>query len=257
MLRKRRYGLLLTATLLIGLAIGIAVRDDEDGPIGSTVAEFGFFAVALPDTNHWPGIINSVTLNEGRVELHQTCNVDREKIKALFSIAQAPDSILHYVESAKLSIKSKIISMFSSKVKGNNDKGVTVEIKNPKVFSISDDKLLEIKNTALKQDSCRGVIKDLIKSGAQICQTRAAIKGDLDYRISYKEGVSTETRGEIESDILSHFLMKEEEIGEDKTAGEGMFFAVTFYPRGITFNDEVEHDEVLRKQDFMPKNCPT
>ena len=248
-----RLLLVLGATALVAGCLGV---DDQD-PVTIAVSKLRYFEIVPPSSLHFPGTINSVeVLDHGRVVLHPTCEVDQEKILKAAKESEVPESQWSQIERVGLSIKGIIIDLFSSKAESTEVKDVSIEIENPRILVISDAKLREIKIAALEEKACEDAVRELVRNGTKVCQIRAALKGDVEYSIAYKEGMLGEVSGKKQSVASGELDLFDEVTRTSHTSGKGVFFAARLSEDGLFFNDKVPHDEAVNPELFKVPKCP-
>ena len=258
MFRKEHYRGLLIAMVVIAAGVGYFLHsEDEPDPVTQKTTSIGYYSIVPPTALHLPGTINTVKFtDDGRVMLHPTCEVDREVIMAVAEESPVPQTEMSEYQDARLSIEGIIKSFFTTEGNKSVLKEFSSEIKNPRVLLISDAKLREIKMAALQDKSCGDEVTERIMDGEFVCQTRAAIEGDLEYRVEYKEDISAEVISQVISKISTKFNLVEGENGEFFASGEKMFFAVRLHPKGVFLNKDVVRDSRLSSKHLEAQNCP-
>ena len=110
-------------------------------------------------------------------------------------------------------------------MEGRKLKNVKLSLQNSNILQITDEELMFVKKAIVK-DSCQEAIEINIKSGATVCQTRAALMGDLIYDVSYETSVSAhtnDTTGDVERG----------QANTDRIVGTGLIYGVSFVPHDI------------------------
>ena len=115
-------------------------------------------------------------------------------------------------------------------VHGRKAKALSLSLQNSNILQITEEELILVQREVIK-DACQEAIEISIKSGAPVCQTRAALMGDLMYDIVYDETGSAHTDNAgptVKVDINQE--------NSDRIVGKGLIYGVNFAQGGILHN---------------------
>jgi hypothetical protein len=208
------------------------------GPVGrqTTLADFlgeaGYWETDPPADYYLPGTINTIEVrSDGKVAIHPTCKIDPELLSKLTLESHTIDRTFAERLSKELAITDWIKEMLPIEMEGDKAKTFNLSLRNSTILQITDEELLLVQRAVIK-DSCREAIEISIRSGATVCQTRAAIKGDLVYDTTYEKHASVHVQGPGSSGLQ---LQPQEENAE-RVVGQGLIYGVNFASLGIVFN---------------------
>jgi hypothetical protein len=207
-------------------------------PLGKSVtlsdllAEQGYWETVPPAEYYLPGTINTIEVrSDGRIAIYPTCKIDPDLLNKLTLQAHTVDRTWAGRLSKKFVMMDWIRELLPIEIEGDKAKSFNLSLRNSTILQISDEELLQVQREVVK-GSCLEAIEISINSGATVCQTRAAMRGDLVYDITYESGGSVRVK-----DTGSSSLQVEPKEGNsDRVVGQGLIYGVNFAPHGIVFN---------------------
>jgi hypothetical protein len=122
---------------------------------------------------------------------------------------------------------------------------LSVSLSNSSILDVTDEDLLRIQHEVIK-GSCEEAIAWNLKSGARVCQARSALRGDLVYDVSYRQGVSIDEQGKLTADLAAALKAKTDQGQAKQVIGHGLIYGMQLMPAGILPNTP----------DAKPVDCP-
>ena len=242
MIKNGHWGRLLVAVAAVVLIAGC----DRVEPM-SPVVDLGYLEIVPPSTFHLPGTINTVEFtSDGGVRLHQTCNVDQQTLMKEIQESEAGSRNISQISSIEQRISGKFEKVFESDAGRDKVKDRSLELRNLRILSTTDENLLRLQQSLLK-GSCQEAVTINLENGGNVCQTRSVLKADFVYKISYQEGVSASVQSDITSRLAAGLDMNTRVVGKNYITGEKLFFAIRLFPHGIVINTpDSESSECLQ-----------
>jgi hypothetical protein len=190
--------------------------------------EEGYWETVPPAEYYLPGTINTLEVtSDGRVALHPTCKINPELLGQITLQSRTVDRSLAEKLNKKFAIAEHLLPI---EIKGAKARNVSLSLRNSSVLEITDEELIQIQKEVVT-GACQEAIEININSGATVCQTQSALRGDLVYEITYEKDGSAGTKG-------SHPRLQVEpgQENENQVVGEGLIYGVSFVPYGIVLN---------------------
>ncbi len=212
------------------------VLPDEDS-LASILQDAGYFELVPPSTFHGPGTINTVeSLSNGKVQLHPTCNLD-EAILARWTLeSRTVERRLRQGISRSFDISAKVRDYLAQAGMAERTTNVDITFEQVSILLMTGETLNRIQQEVIK-GSCQEVIVWNLNAGGLVCQTEAVLKADVRYEIGFRNEVSASERAKLTRDLAAEFQITVDQDDHDRIVGEGLFFGVKFWPRGIVRND--------------------
>lgn len=217
-LKNCQYSLVQCATLVAMLiAVGVAFAPDQT--LEDALAEMGYVHIAPPTTFHGPGTFNSVeTLHNGSKQLHPTCDMNFDP--ALWRESPTENRQIQKQLSVGLnSVPKNLLSKLG--LSGERIKDVHISLSNTQILLLSDETLLDLQKRYLK-GSCEQAVIHNVENQACVGQTKAVLKADAVYTISYYDQLKNDGQLTWAKEIVSTLGMDAQSLTE-KT-GEGLFY---------------------------------
>jgi hypothetical protein len=204
----------------------------RDTTLADFLGEEGYWETDPPADYYLPGTINTIEVrSDGRVAIHPTCKIDPELLSNLTLQSHTIDRTFAERLSKKFAVADWVKELLPIEMKGDKAKTFNLSLRNSTILQITDEELLLVQRTVVK-DSCREAIEISIHSGATVCQTRAAIKGDLVYDTTYEKHGSVQIKDPGSSDLQ----LEPKQENTDRVVGQGLIYGVNFASLGIVFN---------------------
>jgi len=217
------------ALAVVGVLIWFFLPLGKDSALADLLSEQGYWETAPPADYYLPGTINTIEVrSDGRIAIHPTCKIDTELLDKVTLSSRTVDRTLAQRLNKGFDVPNRIEGFLPIEIKGHKAKKLSLSLQNSSILQISDEELLLVRKEIIK-DTCQEAIEWNLNNGATVCQTRAALKGDLVYRIVYEDRVS----GHGGSNALP--LDAETNQGNtDQIVGKGLIYGVSFAPRAIS-----------------------
>ena len=165
---------------------------DHDRALANLLAQQGYYEIATPAELYIPGTINTIEVrSDGKVELHPTCKMDVGMLAKMTIKSRTIDRDLALGLNKKFDISGEMQDLVSATINNNRSAKLNVSLRNSHILLATDEDLLRVQHELVK-DTCQEAIELNIKNGGIVCQTRAALKGDLVYDVNYKQELATE-----------------------------------------------------------------
>jgi hypothetical protein len=227
MTRKKFAGLAVAAVGLIWFLEPLG----EDTALQNLLSEYGYWETAPPADFYLPGTINTIEVgSNGKIAIYPTCNIDPQTLAKITLHSHTIDRTLAERLNKGFNLSGRIKDFLPVGVDARKAKGVNLSLQNSTLLQITEEELILVQRQVIK-DACQEAIELSIKSGARVCQTRAALMGDLVYDIVYGETGSAHTDNAgptVKVDINQE--------NSDRIVGKGLIYGVNFAQGGILYN---------------------
>jgi len=203
----------------------------DDTAFQNLLGEYGYWETAPPADFYLPGTINTVEVrSNGKVAIYPTCNIDPQTLAKITLHSRTIDRTLAERLNKGFNLSGRLKDFLPVGVDAHKAKGVNLSLQNSTLLQITEEELLLVQREIIK-DACQEAIEISIKSGARVCQTRAALMGDVVYDIVYDKGGSAGTNNDGPT-------VKVDSNGEnsDRIVGKGLIYGVSFAQGGILYN---------------------
>ncbi len=232
-----RKGLWLGSALFVGIALVMmavwAEFPRQKQTITALLSESGYFEIVPPSTFSGPGTINTIEyLSDGRLELHQTCDVDPALLAGKIQKSPTIDREMKQSLERNLDVSSEIRDKLSAVAGMAEIDAIHLKLENASILQITDESLISARNALLK-DQCEEAVTLNISNGGVVCQTRSVLEADVVYEIKYHDKVSMEERAKLTSDIAAKLSLDAQEGTDDRMSGSQLFFGVRLSPNPI------------------------
>jgi len=226
--------------VVVGGLIWFAVPFPNEFTLTNLLREQGYWETVPPAEYYLPGTINTIEVQSGgRITLHPTCKIHPGLLSKITLQSRTIDRNLAERLNKKFVVTDKMKDFLPIEIRGAKARSFDLSLRDSNILEITDEELFEIQRE-LVGGSCEKAIEININSGATVCQTRSALRGDLFYDISY------ETKGSAHvKDPESGFQIEPGQGNEDQVVGKGLIYGVSFMSHGI----------VLNTPDAKPADC--
>jgi hypothetical protein len=205
---------------------------------GGRVADLlqGYLESVPPAEFYVPGMINTVELrSDGKIELHPTCKIDPSLLANITIHSRTVDHSLVEQIKKRFDVSGRIQEFVSMEIEGNKTRKINVSLLNSRILHVPDEQLMLLQREVIK-GTCQEVIERHINSGAKVCQTRAALRGDLVYDIIYEEGISAGEKAKLTADIAAKLGVEVIQGQADRMRGKDLIYGVKLGRDGILLN---------------------
>jgi hypothetical protein len=218
------------ALAVVGILIWFLMPFGRDAALADFLSEQGYWETVSPAESYLPGIINTIEVkSDGKIAIHPTCEIDPDLLARMTKHSQTVDRTLEERLNKGFDVSELIKQLLPIGLEGHKVKKLKLSLQNSSILQITDEELMLVRKEVIK-GSCQEAIEWNINSGAAVCQTRAALMGDLVYDITYEAGVSAHEKKAADS------TLKENQGKADQMGGKGLIYGVNFVPRGILLN---------------------
>ena len=216
------------ALAVAGSLIWFLMPFGKDFALVDLLSEQGYWETIPPAEYYLPGTINTIEVrSNGKIAIYPTCKIDSELLAKMTLHSQTVDRTLAERLNKRFDVSDRIKEVMPVGMEGHKARRINLTLQNSKILQITDEELMLVQKEVIK-GSCREAIENNINSGARVCQTRAALMGDLVYDVIYEEGGSA--RGK---DTGSTLKVETNQENADRIVGKGLIYGVNFAPRGI------------------------
>jgi len=213
----------------------------KDITLADVLGEEGYWETVPPADYYLPGTINTIEVrSDGRIAVYPTCKIDPELLSKLTLQSHTIDRTFAERLNKKFAVVDWIKGLLPIDIEGDKSETLNLSLRNSTILQISDEELLQVQREVIK-GSCREAIEISINSGATVCQTRSAIRGDLVYDIEHEKQGSVHVKVPSSSGLQ----LEPKEGDTDRVAGQGLIYGVNFMRHGI----------VLDTPDAKPSEC--
>jgi len=196
----------------------------------------GYLESVPPAEFYVPGMINTVEVrSDGKIALHPTCKIDAGLLTKITIDSRTVDHTLAEQLKKKFDVSGRIQELVSMEIEGNKTKKINVSLLNSRILHVPDEQLMLLQREVIK-GTCQEVIERHINSGAKVCQTRAALRGDLVYDIIYEEGISAGEQAKLTGDIAARLGVEVIQGQAARMRGKDLIYGVKFGRDGILLN---------------------
>ncbi len=233
--KKRRGNLAIACVVCILIVAGCTGH--EPPTVHTIMRKLGYLTITPPSRLHKPGAINTVEfLNGGKVALHPTCNIGPELLEGNIKESITSDAINSRELNKKLDISGYFFEDLAPEAGIELVESAIVKLNNPRILVITDETLLRIRHAILKDD-CAVVVKDSIKNGGRVCQTREVLEAEVVYEIRYKKNVSVKARDKFMSKTAARLKLKFTQDGMNQiSAKQQLFYGIKLAPEAVFLN---------------------
>jgi hypothetical protein len=216
------------ALAVVGILIWFLMPLGKDFALVDLLGEQGYWETVPPAEYYLPGTINTIEVrSSGKIAIYPTCKIDPELLAKLTLHSQTVDRTLAERLNKGFDVSDRIKDFLPIGMEGHKARRVNLTLQNSNILQITDEELMLVRKEVIK-GSCREAIENNINSGATVCQTRAALMGDLVYDLIYEEGGSAGMKG-----TGSTIKVETNQGNSDRVVGKGLIYGVNFAPHGI------------------------
>jgi hypothetical protein len=224
----RRNRLLVGVLTILAVLIWFLLPFGRDAALADLLSDQGYWETVPPAEYYLPGSINTIEVrSDGRISIHPTCKIAAELLGGVTLRSRTIDRTLAERLNKGFNVTDRMEGLLPIEIKAHKAKKLLLSLRNSTILQISDEELLSIRKEIIK-DTCREAIEWNLSNGATVCQTRAALKGDLVYNILYEDGASSRAK----STPLSLGVERNEE-NTDQIVGKGLIYGVSFASRPV------------------------
>ena len=216
-------------------------RPAEPTALETLLSQAGFMVLKPPSRLHGPGTLNTVEsgtddgLGTGFVHLHPTCKL--KDVQSLVPVeSPTADRIITQLKSRSFDASAKLMDQIEVAGLGEKVKSVKMSLTNSRILLLSHEELLGLQ-LELIQGSCEQAIKYNLEAGSRVCQTESVLQTDVVYTIEYRDEVSAGKRAELTKEIAEQVKLSRERAGENRIAGQRLYYGVRLMPRCIELAD--------------------
>jgi hypothetical protein len=220
---------------------------DHDRALATLLAQQGYYEIATPADLYVPGTINTIEVrSDGKVELHPTCKMDAAMLTKMTMESRTIDHDLAVGLNKNFDISGEMQNLISATVAGNRSAKLSMSLHNSHILLAADEDLLRVQHE-LVRGTCEEAIELNIKNGGIVCQTRAALKGDLVYDVNYKQELAIKEKGELTKDLAATLKLSADQDRANRMQGDGLIYGIKLMPSGI----------ISSKANSNPSECPS
>jgi len=231
----RRLSSLTTKRKVAGCALAVAgsliwfmMPIGKEHALADLLSEQGYWETVPPAEYYLPGTINTIEVkSNGKVAIYPTCKIDPDLLAKVTLHSHTVDRALAEQLNRGFDVSSRIKEFLPVAIEGHKAVSVTLSLQNSSILQITDEELMLVQREVIK-DSCKEAIETNIRHGARVCQTRAALMGDLVFDLNYAaDGSALEKGGGQKLNIGGN------QVNADRMVGKGLIYGVNFLPGGI------------------------
>ena len=231
----------------ISLSIWYLQPSDHGRALADLLARQGYYEIATPAELYVPGTINTIEVrSDGKVELHPTCKADARMLAKITMKSRTVDHDLALGLNKKFDVSGKMQNLVSATIGSNRSAKLDMSLQNSYILLATDEDLVRLQHELVK-DTCQEAIELNIKNGGIVCQTRAALKGDLVYDVNYTQELAIEERGKLTTELAGTLNLSADQDRADRMQGNGLIYGIKLMPTGIISNDPTS----------APTRCPS
>jgi hypothetical protein len=224
----RKKGLLAGALAISAVLAWFLVPFGKDAALADLLGDQGYWETVPPAEYYLPGSINTIEVrSDGRIAIHPTCKIDAELLNKYTLRSRTIDRTLAERLSKGFDVTDRMEGLLPIEMKAHKAKKLVMSLQNSSILQISDEELFSIRKEIIK-DTCQEAIEWNLNNGATVCQTRAALKGDLVYNIVYENDEWNRERSTGPS-----IGVERNERDTNQIVGKGLIYGVSFAPRAI------------------------
>jgi hypothetical protein len=227
---------------LVGVVAAIAAVIWFLPPFGSGHAladllnEQGYWEIAAPADFYVPGTIHTIEVRSDRkIALHPTCTIDTELLAKMTLQSRTIDRSWEQRLDKKFDVSAHMHDLVSGGMEGNKIAKLNLSLQKSSILHVTDEDLLRLQHEVVRE-TCREAIEWNINSGGRVCQTRAAMRGDLVYDIVYHEGISIQEKGKLTAEAAAALKLVADQDRTDRMLGTGLIYGVKLMPAAIVLN---------------------
>jgi hypothetical protein len=205
------------------------------GTIAAILTETGYLEIIPPTTFSGPGTINTIELlGNGKVKLHQTCDVEPGLLADKIQKSQTIDRESKQSIEKTLDVSAEIRKKLEAVAGISQISFIHLKLENANILSVTDESLISARKSALLKDNCAEAVMENVSGGGIVCQTRSVIVADVIYEIKYNDTVSIGERAKLTSEAAAKLNLDAREDVDDQISGHQLFFGVRLAPNPIT-----------------------
>ncbi len=221
----------------VGALIWFASPFYHEFALTDLLRDQGYWETMPPAEYYLPGTINTLEVaNDGRVTLHPTCKISLDLLGRITVQSRTVDRSLAEKLAKRFSIARNLLPI---EIRGARVRNVSLSLRNSSILEITDEELIQIQRDVVT-GACQEAIEININSGATVCQTQSALRGDLVYEVSYEKSGSA---GVKNADPTLQIEPGQENT--EQVVGRGLIYGVSFVPYGL----------ILNSPDAKPADC--
>src|SRR5262245_12017039 len=242
---KRKIAAALGGGALVAALIWMLTPFAGGHALADLLKEQGYWEIAAPADFYMPGTIHTIEVrSDGKIELHPTCTINADVLARMTIASRTVDRIWDQRLDKKFDVSGRMKDLLAADMSRSKVAKVNLSFRNSSILQLTDEDLWRVQHDVVK-DTCQEAIAWNLRSGGKVCQTRSALRGDLIYDISYRDGLSGEEKGKLTGDIAAELKLGVEQGRSDRMLGAGLIYGVSLMPRGL----------LLDTPDAKPTDC--
>ena len=232
----------LDARLWIGIGAGAValaavalwfLTSAPDRGLADLLEELGYREIAAPADFYVPGTIHTIeTRADGKIALHPTCTIPTDLLAGMTFESRTVDRSWEHRLDKSFDVSAHVRNLLVGGVETGKVSRLELSLRNARILHATDEDLWRVQHQIIK-DQCREAIDWNIRNGGLVCQTRAAMRGDLVYDIVYRDGVSVHEKGKLTAEVAASLKLDTDQQRADRMLGNGLIFGVKLMPAGI------------------------
>ena len=201
--------------------------------ITAILLETGYFEIVPPTTFGGPGTINTIEfLNNGKVEMHPTCEIEPGFLIDKIQKSQTVDRELKQSLEKKLDVSAEVREKLAAVTGITQISSINLKLENTNILLITDESLISARHALLKGE-CEDAVIENVSNGGIVCQTRSVLEADVMYEIKYSDTVSIDERAKLTSEVAAKLNLDARQDADNRISGHQLFFGVKLAPKPI------------------------
>ena len=238
---QNMHSLMTIAVFILGTLYAIYfVISPTPVTLGKVLREFGYHEVIPPSNLFGPGTFNSVEdIGNQSVKLHPTCNIEPYVLERLWEEYPTVDKLMHAQLSREFDVTSEFMRNLESVISGKQIKVAHLSLQNVRIVLLTQENLLKLRDRYLK-GTCEQAIIHNTKNGACVKQSKAVLKADLVYTVSFEENANMKQHISNGTQKIKHtFGLERVSDAENIVSGKQLFYGVKLSPKCLLLNDSM------------------
>jgi hypothetical protein len=236
LLAKRKIPAVMGGVVVIGAVVWVLPPFGNNPALADLLKEQGYWEIVAPADFYVPGTIHTIEVrSDGKIALHPTCKIDAALLAAMTLQSRTIDRALAQRLDKKFDVSGGLQELLSVGIGGSKIARLNMSFQNSSILNITDEDLWQVRQGVVK-GACQEAIRLNLGNGGRVCQTRSALKGDLVYDITYRDGITLQEQGKITADVAATLKLTADQDRTDRMLGAGLIYGVKLMPDAILLN---------------------
>ncbi len=218
---------------------GFLLYPSHTDDIATIVKDAGFDPVVPPNRLRGPGALYIVDGDSYEI----ACDADPAVIEGMVRKSPTETSLRKRLESGSFSLAGDFVASLEGRLGRSGLRSIELRLTNVGISEIAHNRLWQIENALLHEQSCDSVIHRLLKANKKICPGYSALSATTIYKVRTDSKFNAEAKAvvsAVQKEIQDNSKGEINVRSENEFDGENLFYGIRLSPLCITLDDATE-----------------